>query len=196
VCGRGAEAEAVQSARKPLSPRQQHTHACLPPLLPCTTPATPCRRDRHDGADVRGAAAAQPAGGQRAASARCVCEVARHPVAHSFSPHSNSCSSCSSTPPSTHTTPGAAGGGLSAPSQGNLLDWADKALGQGISSVTRSVKNLLSGARQAPVAAALEALMDGKQVSVSLGGAWCVLARYSSECVCVSVCVLERASRL
>jgi hypothetical protein len=50
------------------------------------------------------------------------------------------------------------------PSQGNLLDWADKALGQGISSVTRSVKNLLSGARQAPVAAALEALMDGKQV--------------------------------
>jgi hypothetical protein len=50
------------------------------------------------------------------------------------------------------------------PSQGNLLDWADKALGQGISSVTRSVKNLLSGARQAPVAAALEALLDGKQV--------------------------------
>lgn len=55
-------------------------------------------------------------------------------------------------------------GGLGVPSQGNLLDWADKALGQGISSVTRSVKNLLSGARQAPVAAALEALMDGKQV--------------------------------
>ncbi|WIA16431.1 hypothetical protein OEZ85_013119 [Tetradesmus obliquus] len=54
-------------------------------------------------------------------------------------------------------------GALGAPSQGNLLDWADKALGQGISSVTRSVKNLLSGARQAPVAAALEALMDGKQ---------------------------------
>jgi hypothetical protein len=55
-------------------------------------------------------------------------------------------------------------GGIGVPSQGNLLDWADKALGQGISSVTRSVKNLLSGARQAPVAAALEALMDGKQV--------------------------------
>jgi hypothetical protein len=46
------------------------------------------------------------------------------------------------------------------------LDWADKALGQGISSVTRGVKNLLSGARQAPVAAALEALMEGKQVGV------------------------------
>lgn len=60
---------------------------------------------------------------------------------------------------------GAAHQGLGVPSQGNLLDWADKALGQGISSVTRSVKNLLSGARQAPVAAALEALMDGKQVS-------------------------------
>jgi hypothetical protein len=55
-------------------------------------------------------------------------------------------------------------GGLGVPSQGNLLDWADKALGQGISSVTRGVKNLLSGARQAPVAAALEALMEGKQV--------------------------------
>lgn len=61
--------------------------------------------------------------------------------------------------------PGAPGQGLGVPSQGNLLDWADKALGQGISSVTRGVKNLLSGARQAPVAAALEALMDGKQVS-------------------------------
>eukprot|EP00878_Enallax_costatus_P003254 GHUV01003457.1.p1 GENE.GHUV01003457.1~~GHUV01003457.1.p1 ORF type:complete len:653 (+),score=212.17 GHUV01003457.1:296-2254(+) len=55
------------------------------------------------------------------------------------------------------------GHGVHVPSQGNLLDWADKALGQGISTVTRSVKNLLSGARQAPVAAALEALMDGKQ---------------------------------
>lgn len=56
-------------------------------------------------------------------------------------------------------------GHLGVPSQGNLLDWADKALGQGISTVTKSVKNLLSGARQAPVAAALEALMDGKQGS-------------------------------
>lgn len=62
--------------------------------------------------------------------------------------------------PNNPTTTGAPG----VPSQGNLLDWADKALGQGISSVTRGVKNLLSGARQAPVAAALEALMDGKQV--------------------------------
>eukprot|EP00775_Hariotina_reticulata_P012398 gene12398-12533_t len=61
------------------------------------------------------------------------------------------------------TTAAAVPGGLAGPSQGNLLDWADKALGQGISTVTRSVKNLLSGARQSPVAAALEALMDGKQ---------------------------------
>jgi hypothetical protein len=45
-----------------------------------------------------------------------------------------------------------------------LLDWADKALGQGISTMTRGVKNLLSGARQAPVAAALEVLVDGRQV--------------------------------
>eukprot|EP00879_Flechtneria_rotunda_P018857 GHRR01019794.1.p1 GENE.GHRR01019794.1~~GHRR01019794.1.p1 ORF type:complete len:638 (+),score=249.45 GHRR01019794.1:780-2693(+) len=66
-------------------------------------------------------------------------------------------------------TPGTPAG-LGVPSQGNLLDWADKAFGQGISSVTRSVKNLLSGARQAPVAAALEALMDGKQGNPEFDG--------------------------
>jgi len=72
-----------------------------------------------------------------------------------------------SCPPPFH--PPGAPQGMGVASQGNLLDWADKALGQGISSVTRGVKNLLSGARQAPVAAALEALMDGKQVG-SRGG--------------------------
>ncbi len=55
-------------------------------------------------------------------------------------------------------------GHLGISSQNNLMDWADKALGQGLAGVTKSVKNLLSGARQAPVAAALEGLMDGKQV--------------------------------
>lgn len=50
-----------------------------------------------------------------------------------------------------------------------LLDWADKALGQGISTMTRGVKNLLSGARQAPVAAALEALVEGKPVGPARG---------------------------
>lgn len=64
--------------------------------------------------------------------------------------------------------------------QGNLLDWADKALGQGISTVTRSVKNLLSGARQAPVAAALEALMDGRQVRGGSSTALCSTRRVSS----------------
>ncbi|GBF90033.1 hypothetical protein Rsub_02741 [Raphidocelis subcapitata] len=52
---------------------------------------------------------------------------------------------------------GAGGGGGS-----NLLDWADKALGQGITTMTRGVKNLLSGARQAPVAAALDALAEAR----------------------------------
>ncbi|KAF8065561.1 SLY1 [Scenedesmus sp. PABB004] len=70
---------------------------------------------------------------------------------------------------SARPSPGAGASGA-APSQGALLDWADKALGQGISSVTRSVKNLLSGARTAPVAAALEALMDGKQGSPEFDG--------------------------
>ncbi len=36
--------------------------------------------------------------------------------------------------------------------------------------VTKSVKNLLSGARQAPVTAAVEALMDGKQGSPDFEG--------------------------
>ena len=43
---------------------------------------------------------------------------------------------------------GAGGGGdaLSAlTSQTNLLDWADKTFGQGLSHVTKSVKTLLSG---------------------------------------------------
>ncbi|KAI8474656.1 MAG: SM/Sec1-family protein [Monoraphidium minutum] len=58
---------------------------------------------------------------------------------------------------------GAVAGGLGAAAGGgNLLDWADKALGQGISTMTRGVKNLLSGARQAPVAAALDALVEGR----------------------------------
>mmetsp|Transcript_36225 Transcript_36225/g.80602 ORF Transcript_36225/g.80602 Transcript_36225/m.80602 type:complete len:637 (+) Transcript_36225:105-2015(+) len=47
-------------------------------------------------------------------------------------------------------------------SQGNLLDWADKAFGQGLSHVTKSVKTLLSGARQAPMTVAVEALVEGK----------------------------------
>lgn len=47
-------------------------------------------------------------------------------------------------------------------SQGNLLSWADKTFTQGLNSVTKSVKNLLSGARKSPVVAVVESLMDGK----------------------------------
>ncbi|GBG86377.1 hypothetical protein CBR_g41372 [Chara braunii] len=47
-------------------------------------------------------------------------------------------------------------------SRGNLLDWADKLYGHGISAVTAGVKNLLSGARQLPLARAVESLMDAK----------------------------------
>eukprot|EP00955_Chlamydomonas_euryale_P088602 364397-Chlamydomonas_euryale.AAC.9 len=76
-------------------------------------------------------------------------------------------------------------GGLLA-SQGHLLDWADKTFGQGLSSVTKGMKSLLSGtadvprrwfqlprravlqqqfqpsSRTAPMAAVLEALMEGR----------------------------------
>ena len=69
------------------------------------------------------------------------------------------------------TAAGSGLGGGGGPGQGaGLLDWADKALGQGFTTVTKSVKNLLSGQRQAPVAAALEALMEGKQVGEAQPG--------------------------
>ncbi|KAG2499041.1 hypothetical protein HYH03_003226 [Edaphochlamys debaryana] len=53
--------------------------------------------------------------------------------------------------------------GAPAASQSNLLDWADKTFGQGLSQVAKGVKTLLSGARQAPLAVCVEALMEGKQ---------------------------------
>ncbi|PNH04798.1 SEC1 family transport protein SLY1 [Tetrabaena socialis] len=76
--------------------------------------------------------------------------------------------------------------GAPAASQTNLLDWADKTFGQGLSQVAKGVKTLLSGerggawargcggggasggwactkrARQAPLAVCMEALMEGK----------------------------------
>jgi hypothetical protein len=58
---------------------------------------------------------------------------------------------------------GLAGGVL--PGQGGaLLDWADKTLGSGLGHVTRAAKNLLAGGRVAPLVAAVEALVEGKQV--------------------------------
>ncbi|EFJ40861.1 hypothetical protein VOLCADRAFT_69047, partial [Volvox carteri f. nagariensis] len=53
-------------------------------------------------------------------------------------------------------------GGAAVASQNNLLDWADKTFGQGLSQVAKGVKTLLSGARQAPLAMCVEALMEGK----------------------------------
>eukprot|EP00798_Chlamydomonas_sp_ICE-L_P019994 gene19994-26707_t len=47
-------------------------------------------------------------------------------------------------------------------SQSNILDWADKTFGQGLSTVTKGMKTLLGGSRQMPVVAAVEALVEGK----------------------------------
>jgi hypothetical protein len=77
----------------------------------------------------------------------------------------------------------------------NALRAHMQALGQGISSVTRSVKNLLSGARQAPVAAALEALMEGTQVCARARVCVCVcvcVCVWVCVCVCVRVCACAR----
>eukprot|EP00803_Ostreobium_quekettii_P003899 evm.model.scf_1298.4 EVM.evm.TU.scf_1298.4 scf_1298:28637-31515(-) len=54
---------------------------------------------------------------------------------------------------------------LAGSSQSNLLSWAEKTFGQGLSTVTKGVKNLLSGARRSPVVAALDSLMAGKSES-------------------------------
>eukprot|EP00897_Mesotaenium_endlicherianum_P000073 jgi/Mesen1/10066/ME000730S09340 len=49
-------------------------------------------------------------------------------------------------------------------SKDDLLDWAGKLYGQGISRVTAGVKNLLSAGRQLAVTRAVEALMEAKPV--------------------------------
>mmetsp|Transcript_26619 Transcript_26619/g.63079 ORF Transcript_26619/g.63079 Transcript_26619/m.63079 type:complete len:636 (+) Transcript_26619:478-2385(+) len=54
------------------------------------------------------------------------------------------------------------GASVSASSQGNLLDWADKTFGQGLSAVTKGMKSLMSGARQSMVGLAVEALLEAK----------------------------------
>lgn len=51
-------------------------------------------------------------------------------------------------------------GALSSQSN-NLLNWADKTFGQGLSSLTKGVKNLLAGEQQAAVTVAVEQLMGG-----------------------------------
>ncbi|KAG1665641.1 hypothetical protein FOA52_011235 [Chlamydomonas sp. UWO 241] len=57
--------------------------------------------------------------------------------------------------------PQAADGSLLS-SQAYVLDWADKTFGQGLSTVTKGMRSMMSGARTAPMAASLEALMEGR----------------------------------
>jgi len=54
---------------------------------------------------------------------------------------------------------GDAGHRRSNSSQGNILEWADKLYGQSINTITKGVKNLLSGERVLPIAVAFDALM-------------------------------------
>ena len=48
-------------------------------------------------------------------------------------------------------------------SQANILDWADKLYGQSVNTITKGVKNLLSGERVLPIAVAVDALMANQQ---------------------------------
>jgi len=56
----------------------------------------------------------------------------------------------------------AAAAGAAAASQGNLLDWADKLYGQGLTAVTKGMTRLLAGGRTLAVARAVEALLEGR----------------------------------
>mmetsp|Transcript_17310 Transcript_17310/g.44389 ORF Transcript_17310/g.44389 Transcript_17310/m.44389 type:complete len:644 (+) Transcript_17310:191-2122(+) len=51
---------------------------------------------------------------------------------------------------------------LGAASQGNLLDWADKTFGQGLSAVTKGVKNLMSTTRQSMLGVTVDAIVNNK----------------------------------
>lgn len=53
----------------------------------------------------------------------------------------------------------ALGGGAS---QSNLLDWADRALGQGLNAVAKGVNRLLAAGRTLPVARIVEAVLEGR----------------------------------
>ena len=60
---------------------------------------------------------------------------------------------------------GAASAGLAAlggASQGNLLDWADRALGQGLNAVAKGVNRLLAAGRTLPVARVVDAILEGR----------------------------------
>ncbi|CAI5529534.1 unnamed protein product [Closterium sp. Naga37s-1] len=57
---------------------------------------------------------------------------------------------------------GAGGVGGVGGSKDDLLDWAGRLAGQGLSRVTAGVKNLLAGGRQLQLTRAVEALMEGR----------------------------------
>lgn len=52
--------------------------------------------------------------------------------------------------------------GVGGSSQGNLLDWADKTFGQGLSAVTKGVKNLMSTTRQSMLGVTVDAIVNSK----------------------------------
>lgn len=64
-----------------------------------------------------------------------------------------------------------AGAGGAEGSLGQLTGWAERALGQGLNRVRAGVRGLLQGARTTAVAAAVDALMEGKKgVGTGEGG--------------------------
>jgi hypothetical protein len=52
-------------------------------------------------------------------------------------------------------------------SQADILDWADRLYGQSVDLITKTAKHLLSGERQLPIAAAVEALLANQPSSSS-----------------------------
>ena len=54
-------------------------------------------------------------------------------------------------------------------SQADILDWADRLYGQSVDLITKTAKHLLSGERQLPIAAAVEALLANQPSSSSSG---------------------------
>jgi len=54
-------------------------------------------------------------------------------------------------------------------SQADILDWADRLYGQSVDLITKTAKHLMSGERQLPIAAAVEALLANQPSSSSSG---------------------------
>lgn len=86
-------------------------------------------------------------------------------------------------------------GALSSQSN-NLINWADKTFGQGLSSLTKGVKNLLAGEQQAAVTVAVEQLMGGFTPDKEDTFAYFDPKVFSLlVLVCISTCVSSGAGR-